>query len=102
MWRMLHGKPPKTSAGRCPTLELRGECLRESRSNDWLDSKTERTEMLVNAASFPGPALWQGLMLCAIPLWSWFALRKDGKHIAIATGLYVGFGIALAVAIIAA
>ncbi len=67
-----------------------------------LDSKTERSEMLVNAASFPGPALWQGVMLCAIPLWLWFAFRKDGKHLAVATGAYVVFGVVLAAAIIVA
>lgn len=65
-----------------------------------MDADAERTEMLVNAASFPGPALWQGVMLCAIPIWGWLAFRKDGKYLSVATGAYVVFGVVLAAAII--
>lgn len=51
--------------------------------------------MLVNAAVHPGPALWQGLMMLAMPLFLWGALYKDGKYIRQATIGYVGLGVLL-------
>lgn len=58
--------------------------------------------MLVNAANFPGPALWQGVMLCVIPVWLWFSFRQNGKHFALATFAYAVFGVVLAAAIVSA
>jgi len=51
--------------------------------------------MLVNAINFPGPALWQGLMMCAIPFFLWLALHKDGKHIKLASIGYCALGFVL-------
>lgn len=56
---------------------------------------------MVNAAQFPGPALWQGLMLLALPLWLFAAFYKDGKYMNWASIGYGAFGVALMTGIIA-
>ena len=58
--------------------------------------------MLVNAATFPGPALWQGLMLCAMPLALWGMFHNDGKYMEWAIGGYGAFGVLLMAAILVA
>lgn len=32
--------------------------------------------MLVDASQFPGPALWQGLMLIVVSVWMFWVFRK--------------------------
>lgn len=68
--------------------------------------------MLVNAFSFPGPALWQGVMLLALCPWAMFIFRKAPikpapgyyrkRHKAnlVATIWFVNFGLVLAAAIL--
>lgn len=51
--------------------------------------------MLVNASSFPGPALWQGLMLCALPVYVCGLLVRDGKYAKISMICYLGLGVIL-------
>jgi hypothetical protein len=57
--------------------------------------------MLVNAADFPGPALWQGLMLLALPLAAWGMVFRGGEYLRWAIGGYVALGVILLVAILA-
>jgi hypothetical protein len=55
---------------------------------------------MINAAHFPGPALWQGAMLMALPLWVYFGLfLEDGRYIKHASIAYGVFGLGLLVAI---
>lgn len=56
--------------------------------------------MLVNAAVHPGPALWQAIMLCGLPLMVLAMSIKNGRYLYAATGAYVAFGVALFVWII--
>lgn len=56
--------------------------------------------MLVNAHQFPGPALWQGIMLCLIPLLVFGLCYKDGKYFNLMLGIYAAIGICLLLAIL--
>lgn len=56
--------------------------------------------MLVNAASFPGPALWQGIMLCLLPLLAFGAMYRDGKYMNAAFISYIIFGVVLLIIIV--
>lgn len=58
--------------------------------------------ILVDAGSFPGPALWQGLMLCALPLPVLGLFFRGGKYANLALVAYVILGVFLAVVIIGA
>lgn len=57
--------------------------------------------MLSDAARFPEPALWQGIMFCLLPVWLWLATRNGGKHFSKVTIAYVIGGVVLAAAMIA-
>ncbi|PMS38448.1 hypothetical protein [Trinickia symbiotica] len=46
--------------------------------------------ILVNAQQFPGPALWQGIMLMLLPLWVFAMYYKDGRYFKLA--MY-GYGV---------
>lgn len=51
--------------------------------------------MLVNAHDFPGPALWQGIMLCSLAWYLPAAFHDDMKHFKAATVGYVIEGVVL-------
>jgi len=51
--------------------------------------------MFVNASAFPGPALWQGLMLCSLLWYFPAAFSQDMKYFKAATAAYVLEGILL-------
>ena len=51
--------------------------------------------MLVNASAFPIIALWQGVMMCVIPVLLVGMFHKDGKYIWQSVGGYVFFGFVL-------
>jgi hypothetical protein len=55
---------------------------------------------VLDAAKFPGPVLWQGIMMLAMPLVLWGMFYKDGKYLKWALGAYVAFGVALLAAVI--
>lgn len=59
--------------------------------------------MLVNAHAFPGPALWQGLMLIVLSMWGLSMVvwpPKNPMRFLIRVGVVIGIGVALAVWII--
>lgn len=35
---------------------------------------------MVDAHHFPGPALWQGLMFCLLPVWFFFLYWRNGAY----------------------
>ena len=59
--------------------------------------------MIVNANAFPGPALWQGVMLCLLPLllwglsWANKAPTWEGRRrrTILAFSYYAAFGVVL-------
>lgn len=50
---------------------------------------------MVNAANFPGPALWQGLMFLLLPVWFFFLYWRGGKYLWRCTLAYALIGVAL-------
>jgi len=54
---------------------------------------------MVNARDFPGPALWQGLMFCLLPVWIAAGAYKSGRYFVSASWAYGLSGLVLAVAI---
>lgn len=58
--------------------------------------------MLVDSTNFVGPALWQGLMLCAMPLAFVGMCWGEGRYFWWSVGGYVALGVALMAAILSA
>ena len=56
--------------------------------------------MLVDSAVSPGPALWQWIMLCALPLLWMGMFCKNGVYIRWAIAAYAAFGVAVLIAIV--
>lgn len=56
--------------------------------------------ILVDAASAPDPALWQGLMLCALPILAVGMIYEHGYYFKYALGVYIALGIGLLVWIV--
>lgn len=57
--------------------------------------------MLVNAAQFPGPAIWQVLMLMALPFFVWGIGYRSGRYAGAAVAAYAALGVILLVVIAA-
>jgi hypothetical protein len=51
--------------------------------------------MLVNAAQFPGPALWQGIMFLVMPIALILMFIREGRYAKYAIGGYVVFGVVI-------
>ncbi len=53
--------------------------------------------MLVDASQFPGPALWQGLMLIVVSVWMFWVFRKirTEKEMLISLAIIATIGIVL-------
>lgn len=56
--------------------------------------------MLVDAATAPDPALWQGLMLCALPILAVGIVYDHGRYFKHAVATYIALGIGLLVWIV--
>lgn len=56
--------------------------------------------MLVNATAAPGPALWQGVMLCLLPLLFFGMIYRDGRYFRLFAVGYAVIGAGLLVVII--
>lgn len=56
---------------------------------------------MIDAHAFPGPALWQGIMLCLLPLALYLGvIRKDGEDVVPVFLIYAAIGVALMTAIL--
>ena len=56
--------------------------------------------MMVNAAQFPGPAMWQGVMLLLLPMIIFGSQWKEGKYFIPILWAYAAIGVLLIPAIV--